>query len=503
MNIFRAFWTVSGWTMASRVLGLARDAVIAAVFGAGAVMDAFFAAFRLPNTLRRFTAEGALTQAFVPAYTESRRDNPQNAAAFAGEFLFLLAAVLLCITAAAVLGARHIIALIAPGLENPALAAQLLQIVFPYILLISLAAMFAAMLNAGGKFRAAAAAPMLLNICMILFAWQFAPALMPPVSALAWGVLAGGALQLLFLAGCVWRAGSWPKIRPRRPDARMRRALSQMAQSALGAGAVQINLLINLAVASLLAAGSVSWLYYADRIMELPAGLLGAALSTAALPALSQAQNDARRAGEILDGVLRLAVLLAAPAAVGMALLAQPIIEVLFLRGAFGEEDAAQTAKAVAAYAVGVVGLTALRPLAAAFYARRDAAAPVKIALASLFITQGFNGVFVFGLGWGHAGIALSIGLAATFNAAALLRLLLRRGWYAPLPGWRKLFTAQAAALAVMAVILTAVLQGADQELWRGAAGFLALGGMVLLGAAVYFAVLRVGGVRLRDFYRK
>ena len=500
MNIFRAFWTVSGWTLASRILGLARDAVIAAVFGAGAVMDAFFAAFRLPNTLRRFTAEGALTQAFVPAYAESRRENPKNAAAFAGEFLFLLISVLLILTAAAMVAARQIIALIAPGLEEPALAANLLQIVFPYIVFISAAALFAAMLNTGGKFRAAAAAPMLLNICMIFFVWRLSAEFMPPVLALAWGVLAGGALQLLLLAFCLRRAGLWPKIRPRRPNARMLRALSQMAQSALGAGAVQINLLINLAVSSLLAAGSVSWLYYADRIMELPAGLLGAALATVALPALSQ--SDSRRAGEILDGVLRLALLLAAPAAVGMALLAEPVIQVLFLRGEFGEYDAAQTAKAVAAYAVGVVGLTALRPLAAAFYARRDAAAPVKIALVSLFITQLFNGIFVFALDWGHAGIALSIGLAATFNAAALLWLLRRRGWYLPLPGWQKLFTALAVALGAMG----AFLQWArpEAEFWRSGLGVSApaLGGLILLGAAVYFAVLRAGGVRFSDFSR-
>ena len=500
MKIFRAFWTVSGWTMASRVLGLARDAAVAAVFGAGAVTDAFFAAFRLPNTLRRFTAEGALTQAFVPAYAAARRENPKTASACAGEFLYLVASVLLILSAAAALAAPQIIAAAAPGLEKPELAASILRVVFPYIALVSAAALLAGILNAEGKFRAAAAAPMLLNISMIVSALFLAPKFMPPVMALAWGVLAGGAAQLVLVGFVVRRAGLWPRVRPRRPDARALRAFALMAQSALGAGATQINLLINLAVASLLTAGGVSWLYYADRIMELPAGLLGAALATVALPAMSQ--SAPQRAMEILDGVLRLALLLAAPAAIGMALLAEPIVRVLFLRGEFGETDAVQTAKAVAAYGAGVVGLTALRPLAAAFYARHDAAAPVKIAVAALFITQLFNGVFVFALGWGHAGIALSIGLAANFNAAALWFLLRRRGWYVPPPGWGKFFAALAAALCALAAVLQSARPA--ESFWRGEWGVsaLALGGLVLLAAAAYFGVLRACGIRLGDFSR-
>ncbi|MGI9307002.1 MAG: murein biosynthesis integral membrane protein MurJ [Gammaproteobacteria bacterium] len=423
-----------------------------------------------------------------------------RAAAFAGELLFLLATGLSVLSAAVMLAAPQVIAVLAPGLKEAALAADLLRIVFPYIALISLVALFAGMLNAGGHFRAAAAAPLLLNIALIAAALLFAPAFMPPITALAWGVLAGGALQLLLVGFCARRAGLRLRIRPRPPDARMRNALRLIALSALGAGAVQINLLINLAVASLLAAGSISWLYYADRLMELPAGLLGAALATVALPAL--AQSDPRRASEILDHVLRLALLLSAPAAAGMAILAEPAVNVLFLRGAFRAEDAVQTARAAAAYSAGVVGLTALRPLAAAFFARKDAAAPAKTALAALVITQLFNLLFVFTLDWGHSGIALSIGLAATFNAGALLWILRRRKWYLPQPGWTRLFAALIAALGAMSAVLWAALP--EAEFWSGdwSARAAALGGLVLLGAAVYFAALRLGGIRLADFRR-
>ncbi|MGI9297871.1 MAG: murein biosynthesis integral membrane protein MurJ [Gammaproteobacteria bacterium] len=498
MNILRAFLSVGIWTFISRILGLARDVVVASIFGAGALMDAFFAAFRLPNTLRRFTAEGALTQAFVPAYAAARRENEENAAAFAGELLFVVATFLTILSAAVALFAPQIMRVFAPGLAESDAAAAMLRVVFPYIALISVVALLAGMLNAGRHFRAAAAAPVLLNLCMIAAAFLSSSAHSPPNIALAWGVLAGGIAQLLWAAFFVRRAGLRLRIRPRRPDARMKSALIRMGQSALGAGATQINLLINLGVASLLPAGAISWLYYADRLMELPAGILGAALATVALPALS---DDSENAHAVLDKTLRLAAILSAPAAVGMALLAEPIVAVLFMRGAFDATDAEMTARAVVAYSLGVVGFVALRPLAAAFFARRDAATPAKIAVCALILTQMCNGVFVFLLEWNHAGIALSVGIAATFNAAALLWILRRRVWYAPMAGWRKLCAALAAALAAMSVALLAARPAA--EFWYSAALFprvAALGGLVVLGAGVYFAILRIGGVRLSDF---
>lgn len=498
MNLLNAFLSVSGWTLVSRLFGLVRDIVIASVFGAGALMDAFFAAFRLPNTLRRFTAEGALTQAFVPAYAEARQQSEEDAARFAGELLFFLAASLSALSAMVMLLAPQVIAVLAPGLAESEAAAQMLRVMFPYIVLISSVALFAGMLNANRRFRAAAAAPVLLNISLIAAALWGAPEFMQPVEALAWGVLVGGVLQLTLVYASVRRAGLQTILRARRPDARMKSALWRMAQSALGAGAIQINLLINLAVASLLPAGAISWLYYADRLMELPAGLLGAALATVALPALSA---GAQNANLVLDKTLRLALILSAPAAVGMALLAEPIVITLFMRGEFDLTDAQMTARAVTAYSAGVIGLVALRPLAAAFFARKDAATPAKVALATLLVTQCMNGVFVFWLKWNHAGIALSIGLAATFNAAVLFYLLRRRNWFTPPAGWSRTFMAAALALTLMAVAL--YLTTPETAFWQIASllhRIAALGTLLALAIIIYFTTLRLTGMRLSDF---
>ena len=497
-NFIGAFLSVSGWTFISRILGLVRDIMIAAVFGAGALMDAFFVAFRLPNALRRFTAEGALTQAFIPAYTSLLKEDEEKAANFAGELLFLLGAALSVLSAIVAVFAPQIIAVFAPGLQKTETAADLLRIVFPYIAFISVVALLAGMLNAGRHFRAAAAAPVLLNLCMIAAAFFSSPAHSPPNIALAWGVLAGGALQLIWAIFFVRRARIRLRIRIRRPGAQMKTALIRMGQSALGAGAMQINLLINLIVASLLPAGAISWLYYADRLMELPAGLLGAALTTVALPALSA---DANRASAILDKTLRLAVLLSAPAAVGMAILAMPLVSVLFRHGEFDAADAEMTAQAVVAYSAGVIGLVALRPLAAAFFARHDAATPAKVAFCALIFTQIGNGIFVFMLKWNHAGIAFSIGLAATLNAFLLLFILRRRGWYTPPAGWRRLGAATVGALTAMVLILAAILP--DANFWNTAAllsRIAALFGLIFLGAITYFIALRIGGVRPSDF---
>ena len=499
MNIFRAFLSVSGWTFVSRILGLLRDAIIASVFGAGALMDAFFAAFRLPNTLRRFTAEGALTQAFVPEYAAARRENPRAAAEFAGEMICIIAAFLTILSAAVALFAPQVIGVFAPGLADSESAAALLRVVFPYIALISVVALLSGMLNANGHFRAAAAAPIFLNLCMIAAALLSSESHSPQNIALAWGVLIGGILQLLWMMHFARRAKLKAHLRLRKPNARMRSALIKMSQSALGAGAMQINLLINLAVASLLPAGAISWLYYADRLMELPAGLLGAALATVALPALS---DNSQNANAVLNKTLRLAMLLSVPAAIGMMLLAFPLVSVLFMRGAFGAEDAEMTARAVVAYGIGVPGLVALRPLAAAFFARKDAATPAKIAVCALILTQLCNGVFVFYLGFNHAGIALSIGIAATFNAAMLFWILRRRNWYSPPSEWRKFAAALIIAAVAMAILLW--LANPAAAFWFSALllqRIAALFGLIFGGAAIYFIVLRLAGVRLSDFY--
>jgi putative peptidoglycan lipid II flippase len=504
VNLIKAFVTVSGFTLISRILGLIRDIVTATIFGAGPIMDAFFAAFRLPNTLRRFTAEGALTQAAIPVYKEAQNENPRAAALFAGELIWALIIFLAALTLLVVITAPQVITTLAPGLEDPELAAVLLKIAFPYIVFISTVAMLAVMLNANGYFAAPAAAPILLNTSLIAAALWGAPLFPEPVIALAWGVFAGGLLQLLLVAFAVRRTGLRLAGRPHfPPTTRVRRALKLMLQGALGAGATQINLLINLLIASLLPAGSISWLYYADRLMELPAGLLGAALATVILPALSSYAADEKKSCAIIDGTLRLTLALAAPAAVGMALLAVPVVNVLFLHGAFSTTDAAMTAQAVVAYSIGVVGLVAIRPLAAAFFSRQDAATPAKTALLMLVLTQGMNAVLIFGLNWNHSGLALSISLGACLNATALWYLLKRRKWHVPLPGWRRFFVVLAVSLSAMAALLWLLLP--TEDFWRNAAlpvRLSTLAGMVISAAGIYLVSLHLGGVRLINVYR-
>ena len=402
MTLLGGFAQVSGLTFLSRVFGLARDIVVAAVFGAGPVADAFFAAFRLPNTLRRFTAEGALTQAFIPAYTGALQTDTAAADKMAGEVCGALVCALFLLSAAGLLCAPWIIDFVVPGIADAELTTSLFRITFPYILPVSLVALFAAMLNARRRFIGGASAPILLNVCMIAAALWLSPLFAEPVYALAWGAAFGGAAQLLWMLFFLRRNRAVPGLRLRLPPSLpVVRMLGKMLQSALAAGATQINLLINLAIASILPAGSISWLYYADRVMELPAGLLGAALATVALPAFSRRPQEA---GKMLDGVLRLAVFFAAPAALGMALLAAPLAHALFGYGAFSAADAENTAAALLAYSIGVMGLVLTRPVVACFFAKGDAKTPVWAAVAVLISTQLMNLLFVGILDMAHSG---------------------------------------------------------------------------------------------------
>ena len=504
-TLLRAFASVGGLTLVSRILGLLRDVIVAAIFGAGPAADAFFAAFRIPNLLRRFTAEGALTQGFVPVYNAARQDSPQRAKALAGEAAGLLSATLLMVVALGILFAPQVISIVAPGLQDAQpenLPATLLRVVFPYVFFISLVALAAGILNSLGKFAAPAFAPVLLNLSMIACALLLAPVLAVPIHALAWGVFIGGALQLALVVRALQKNNALPTpTLSLPPSADAKRVLKMMGQSALGGGAAQINLLINLAIASLLAEGSISWLYYADRLMELPAGLLGAALATVALPALSRHAQNPDAFNHILDRALRLVVFLAVPASVGLMLLAGPIVSAVFMRGEFSQADADMTARAAVAYGVGVLGLTATRPLAAAFFARHDAATPVKIAVASLFAAQAMNAAFILGFDLAHAGLALSVGLAACLNAGTLLLVLIRRKWFVPRAGWGVFFLRVLAGIALMTALLLWAVP--DANFWKTAADWpraLAALGWVGAGAGIYFLGAMAFGARIADF---
>jgi putative peptidoglycan lipid II flippase len=509
MNLIKALATVSSMTLVSRILGFVRDAVIARVFGAGMATDAFFVAFKIPNLLRRLFAEGAFSQAFVPILAEYKnRRGEDDTRALIDHVTGVLGLVLLLVTLVGVIAAPLIIAISAPGFakapEKFALTVDLLRIVFPYIIFIALTALAGGILNTWSRFAVPAFTPVLLNLSFIGFALMAAPWFDPPIKALAWAVFAGGVLQLAFQWPFLSRIGMLPRPRPNLRDEGVRRVLRQMAPALFGVSVGQLSLLINNIFASFLVTGSVTWLYFADRLMEFPAGLLGVALGTVLLPSLSRshAERSAQTYSELLDWGLRLTLLLAVPAAVALALLAVPLVATLFHYGAFTAGDVINTRDAVIAYSVGLVGLIAVKVLAPGFYARQDIRTPVKIAVVTLVVTQLLNLVFIWELR--HAGLALSISVGACLNAGLLLRGLRRQGIYRPQPGWGVFMLKLALAVYVMGAVLWLMAgQGTD---WIAAGAFKRVTWLMLLvvaGAGAYFATLWLTGFRLRDFNRR
>ena len=509
MNLIKALATVSSMTLISRVLGFVRDAVIARVFGAGLATDAFFVAFKIPNLLRRLFAEGAFSQAFVPILAEYKnRRGDGEARVLINHVSGVLSVVLLLVSVMGILAAPWIIAVTAPGFdatpEKFALTVELLRIVFPYILFIALTALAGGILNTWSRFAVPAFTPTLLNLSFIGFALLVAPYFDPPVKALAWAVFAGGVLQLAFQVPFLARAGVLPRPRISLRDPGVQRVLRQMAPAVFGVSVGQVSLLINNIFASFLVTGSVTWLYFADRLMEFPAGLLGVALGTILLPSLAKrhAEQNPQAYSELLDWGLRLTLLLAAPAAAALAVLAVPLVATLFHYGAFTASDVINTRHALLGYAVGLVALIAVKVLAPGFYAQQDIRTPVKIALLTLAVTQLLNLVLVWRLQ--HAGLALAISLGACLNATLLLRGLRRRGIYRPQAGWAVFMIKLLLAVQAMAIVLW-WLAGPDAA-WLAAGAMtrvLKLAGLVVAGGITYFGVLWLLGFRWRDFNRR
>jgi putative peptidoglycan lipid II flippase len=519
MSLFRAASTVSLLTLASRVTGLINNQLIAALFGANALTDAFWVAFRIPNLLRRLFAEGAFSQAFVPLLAATRAkhgDEATHRLVDAVSSVLLWALIATCIVG--VLGAPALVWLLASGLTEPGrlAAVEMTRWMFPYIGFMSLVALSAGALNTWKRFAVPAATPVLLNVSMIGAAWLLVPQFrrwgIEPIYALAAGVMMGGVLQLAVQFPALRAIGMIP--RPAFTLARFRQAwhhegvhrvLRQMAPALLGVSVAQLSLLINLQISSHIAVGAVSWLTYADRLMEFPTALLGVALGVVLTPQLSaaQARDDAAGYSALLDWGLRLVLLLALPCALALVVFAQPMIATLFHRGAFHAEDVRQTTTAVMGYGVGLMGIVGVKVAAPGFYARQDMRTPVRIAVLVLILTQVMNALFVPWLG--VAGLTLSIGLAATINAGLLLWGLRRLGSYQPAPGWKRFAWRVLAATLVMGAALAAAAHYIDwitlgeHELLRAGAMTLVLGGAALL----YFGVLRVSGLNLRQFARR
>ncbi|MDE3208391.1 MAG: murein biosynthesis integral membrane protein MurJ [Pseudomonadota bacterium] len=509
MNLLKALARVGSMTFLSRLLGFVRDVIIARIFGAGLVTDAFFVAFKIPNLLRRVFAEGAFSQAFVPILAEYRmRYTEDETRSLVDHVAGMLGFVLAFVSVAGVLLAPLIVYINAPGFvsdpEKFELTVSLVRVTIPYILMISLSSLLGAILNTCNVFTIPAITPALLNLSFILFSLFLAHWFHPPVMALAWAVIFGGIIQFFFQVPFIRAVGLMPRFRLNWHHSGMRRVMKQMGPAIFGVSVAQISILINTILASFLATGSVSWLYYADRLMEFPTGVMGVALGTILLPSLSKHYADASHEAysDLLDWGIRLTLLFSLPAALALAILSKPLVISLFQYGHFSSFDALMSARAVLAYSVGLSGLIMIKVLAPGFYARQDIRTPVKIAVISLICTQLFNLVFIWHLK--HAGLALSIGLGACVNALLLYRVLLKRKIYIPRPGWKRFILALGMALLMLGLFLWYVASpvsswfGTSVE-WRfGHLGFLVSG-----GALVYFGGLRMFGVNAKDFIKR
>lgn len=515
MSLFRAAATVSSFTLLSRITGLARDIIIARAFGASALTDAFWVAFRIPNLLRRLFAEGAFTQAFVPILAEVKQTSADHAAVrqTIDRVAMALFSALSLITILGIIGAPIVVLAIASGLGTADRTAEydaavwMTRIMFPYIVCMSLVSFASGVLNTWKRFAVPAFTPVLLNLSMIGASIWLAGYLNEPIYALAFGVVIGGLAQLAVQWWAISRLGLRPRLTSPGhafQDKTVRRVMRQMLPATLGVSVAQISILINTNIATWLTPGSVTWLSFADRLMEFPTALIGVALGTVLLPTLSKANADQAHDeySRLLGWGMRLVFVLGLPAALAMILLADGLVATLFQYGAFNANDVYQTQLAVMAYAVGLLGLLLVKILAPGFYGKQDIKTPVKIAILVLILTQLLNLVLVPSLA--HAGLALSIGLGACINALALYVGLRRRKLYQPQAGWWPFLGKLVLGLAVMGSAMVFIAGDIDWtavslSIWQRA-GWMAI--TLSAGLASYLMTLWLLGVRPADLRR-
>ncbi|MCF6257717.1 MAG: murein biosynthesis integral membrane protein MurJ [Gammaproteobacteria bacterium] len=511
-RLLKSTGIVSAMTTLSRVLGLVRDVVFAQFLGAGGETDAFFVAFKIPNFLRRLFAEGAFAQAFVPVLTEYKtqrseaevRNLVQNVAGTLGGILFVL-------TVLAAVVSPVLVMLFAPGfIDEPErfdLTAEMLRITFPYLLFISMVALAGSILNAFGRFAVPAFTPVFLNVVLIGVVIWAAPHFEKPVVALAWGVFIAGIVQLLFQLPFLKRLGLlvWPKWGVR--DEGVRRIGKLMLPAIFGSSVAQINLLFDTIIASFLVAGSVSWLYYSDRLVEFPLGVFGIALATVILPSLSQkhAASDPAAFSRTLDWALRWVLVVGAPATVGLFVLSGPILTTLFHYGAFDVQDVDMARLSLMAYSLGLLGFIGVKVLAPGYYARQNIKTPVRIGIIAMVINMGLNVIFVvpmvmFDIEGPHSGLALATACSAFINAGLLFRGLRKEGVLQVLPGWGLL----AARVLIASLLMAAVLIWGTGDLssWLQWGLWQRVEKLVLwvsVGGVVYFGALLMMGIKVRE----
>jgi putative peptidoglycan lipid II flippase len=520
-GLLRSTAVVGAMTLLSRVLGLVRDVVFARYFGAGPVMDAFFVAFKIPNIFRRFFAEGAFSQSFVPVFAEyDETRSREEVHALTDRVAGTLGVILFAFTAVGVIAAPVLISVAGMGwLLNPSpdsaekydLAVEMLRFTFPYLMFISLTALAGAILNTYHRFAAAAFAPVLLNVVLIGFAAFVAPEFARPGIVLAVGVFVAGVVQLAFMLPSLARVQMLPRPKWGWRDSGVQRIIKLMIPAIFGSSIAQINILFDTLLASFLITGSISWLYYSDRLMEFPLGVFGVALATVILPNLSRehAAESRERFSRMLDWALRLVVLIAMPAAVGLFVLAGPILTTIFFGGRFAAGDVEMASLSLMAYSFGLIGFILVKVLVPGYFARQDTKTPVKIGIIALLTNMVLNVIFVvpwyrMGFAGPHAGLAIATSLSAFLNAGLLYRGLRKEGVIAPRAGWPKFIVQVAVACAVMAMLLIYFVP--EQSRWLEADFWqtcLWLTAAVVGGALAYVGVLTATGVRPAEFAHK
>ena len=507
-SLLRSTSIVGVMTLLSRVFGLVRDVVVANFFGASAGADAFFVAFKIPNFFRRLFAEGAFSQAFVPVLSEYRTTKSvSEVRRLANAVAGLLGGILFVVTLIAVLGAQWLTALFAPGfLDEPdkyALATEMLRITFPYLLLISLTAFAGSILNSYGFFAIPAFTPVLLNLVLIASAIWLAPFFSEPIIGLAWGVLIAGALQLFFQLPFLLKMGLLPRPKIDYRHEGVVRIFRLMLPALFGVSVSQINLLLDTILASFLQTGSISWLYYSDRLAELPLGIFGIAIATVILPSLSSkhADKSSEAFSATIDWALKIVVLLGAPAAVALIVLAEPLVTSLFYYGELTQKDVLMSSLSLQAYASGLLAFMLIKVLAPGYFSRQDMKTPVKIGIFAMTANMVLNLILIWPLQ--HTGLALATALSSWLNAGLLLRGLIKGGVYQNNTGWGLFFArvmiANIVMIALVLYLNVPTLQWFGMDLF---ARCWLLAKLVAAGVGAYFIVLILTGMNLKRVLR-
>lgn len=510
-GLLHAGLVVSIMTLLSRVLGLVRDVVFASYLGASAGADAFFVAFKIPNFLRRLFAEGAFAQAFVPVLSEYREQGSHQAVKnLIDRVCGCLGLTLALVTGVVVLAAPAVTVVFAPGFwDDPYkfdLTQKMLRITFPYLLLISLTGFAGAILNSYDRFAIPALTPVLLNVCLIITAVWISPYFDQPIIALAWGVLIAGMVQLAFQIPFLWKLKLLPSPKVDFKDDGVKRILLLMAPAIFGVSVSQINLLLDTVLASFLPTGSISWLYYSDRLVELPLGTIAIAIGTVILPSLSR-QHVNKRSDQFsltMDWALRCILLIAIPAAIGLTVLSSPILSTLFEYGKITANDIAMSSLSLKAYALGLLAFMLIKVLAPGYFARQDTKTPVKIGIIAMLVNMILNLLLVipFHFYWqiGHVGLALATSLAAFLNAGLLYRGLRKNKHYQPLKGWgsylARVIFANIAMLVALLFMLTLFSSWSDIA---AISRVINIGFICGSGLLVYVGVLFLVGFKLKD----